>query len=759
MKAFFTRFQVLWFGLGGALFLVFLSTVQKYLLAGKTLILNPQSYFVPVIFGGFTGVLLGLWQRRLRRYAERIQSSEAHFRMFSDVSSDFVFWKTPDGKLAYVSPACQRLTGYSPQELLQNPVLLDDMVHAEDRETWMGHDQHSANGREGKSLELRILTKGGKIRWIQHSCGPVYDGDGSFLGIRGSNTDITSRILIEQDLRESEERYLDLLENANDLIQSTLPDGTLLYVNRVWRETMGYSADEISALNLRDIIHPDSFDHCMASFQGILSGNSSNLVEAAFITKDGRKVLIEGSVNCRFYKGRPISTRGIFRDVTARKEAEERVRRLAYYDTLTDLPNRDLFRDRLERALSRARRNRRTAAVAFLDLDRFKNINDTLGHAHGDLLLQEVARRLTEAVRETDTVSRFGGDEFVILMADMGQRHGATVAANKILNAFSRPFDLDGIEVAVSTSIGLALFPDSGEDVETLLKNADTAMYQAKNLGRNTYQFYSPEMNALALRRLLLTSDLRHAVDKNELSLLFQAQVCSDGARAIGAEVLLRWNHGTEGDVPPAHFIPLAEETGLIVTLGHWVLQQACQQFKNWLERGYGLATLAVNLSAKQFKDPGLAASIEQVLQETGLSPRYLELELTESMLMEDPDGARRILEQLKRTGIRLAIDDFGTGYSSLSYLKHFPIDTLKIDRSFVRGLPDNHDDIAIAEAIVGLSRSLRLKVLAEGVETADQRDFLEKLGCREMQGFLFGRPAAAADFETLLRDQFAEPA
>lgn len=747
-----SKWQIFWFVMAGAIILMALSTAQKFFLGGPSLAFNPKSYIVPFSFGSVSGLLLGLWQYRLRQSAARIQSSESQFRLFSDVASDFVFWKTPAGALSYVSPACERLTGYSPQELLTKPALLDAMIHPEDHGLWDEHDQCRRNSDEIISIEHRIVTKSGQVRWIQHVCGPVYDETGACLGIRGSNTDITRRVLMEQELRESEHRYFDLLENANDLIQSTLPDGKLLFANRAWREALGYAAEEIPGLHLRQIIHPDTLEHWMSSFQGILSGKTQELIDAAFITKDGRKVLIEGSVNCRFQDGQPISTRGIFRDVTARKAAEEKVRRLAYYDTLTNLPNRDLFRDRLERSLSRARRAQRTVAVAFLDLDRFKNINDSLGHAYGDLLLQEVACRLTVAVRETDTVSRFGGDEFVILMADMSSRNGATVAANKLLNAFTAPFVLDGVEVSTTTSIGLAVYPDSGEDADTLLKHADVAMYQAKNLGRNTFQFYSQDMNAQALKRLLLGNDLRHALEKDELFLLYQPQLDVASGRMIGVEALLRWRHATQGVIAPDQFIPVAEETGLIIPIGRWVLQAACRQFKLWLDQGCDLGSLAVNLSPKQFKDAELAAHVTQALGTVELPPYYLELELTESMLMEHAGETRQILQQLRQIGVRLAIDDFGTGYSSLSYLKHFPINKLKIDKSFVAGLPDDRDDAAIAEAIVGLSRSLDLQVLAEGVETEAQRDCLERLQCHHMQGYYFSRPVEAQQITQLLQ-------
>lgn len=441
-----------------------------------------------------------------------------------------------------------------------------------------------------------------------------------------------------------------------------------------------------------------------------------------------------------------------FSDISERKASEQRIHRLAYYDALTHLPNRTLFQDRLHTALQSAERQKNWVVLMFLDLDRFKPINDSLGHAAGDRMLKDMATRLLGCVTDDDTVARMGGDEFTLLLEPRSSRemalNRAITVAEQILASLVRPFVLEGREFFVTASIGIALSPQDGNELSQLMKNADTAMYHAKERGKNNFQFYQADMNASALERLELESDLRHALEQNEFVLYYQPQFSGDGKRLTGAEALLRWRHPRRGLVPPGDFIPVLEELGLVVDVGDWVIDEACRQLKTWHQAKVRVPKVSVNISARQFSDGQLGTRIANILRSTGLSPACLELELTESILMREVSEAMQILAGLKNLGLSIAVDDFGTGYSSLNYLKQFPIDVLKIDRTFVDGLPSGEQDAQIARAIIAMAHSLNLAVIAEGVETHEQLDFLREHGCDEVQGYLFGRPMPAHRFE-----------
>ncbi len=444
----------------------------------------------------------------------------------------------------------------------------------------------------------------------------------------------------------------------------------------------------------------------------------------------------------------------IFSDITEHKQTEEHVRHLAHYDALTDLPNRTLFNDRLGQALIQAHRNRCKAAVMFLDLDRFKVINDTLGHSVGDLLLQEAALRLKGCVREGDTVSRQGGDEFVVLLPEIADEEDVYAVAQKLLNAIAQSFMLDGHELHVSASIGVSFYPNDGADAETLMKNADVAMYRAKEMGRNNYQFYHADMNARSFERLAMETSIRRALEREQFELYYQPRIEALGGVIVGVEALIRWHHPDLGLILPAQFIPLAEETGLILPIGEWVLRIAAAQGKAWQQAGLPPLFVAVNVSARQFRQADFAGKVSRILQDTGFDPHCLELELTETTLMTHAEENIETLKKLKETGIRIAIDDFGTGYSSLGYLKRLPVDILKIDRSFVSDVTDNRDDAAIVEAIIAMARSLALHVIAEGVETVEQSQFLQARKCDEMQGYYFSHPLPVEEFERLILEK-----
>jgi len=440
-------------------------------------------------------------------------------------------------------------------------------------------------------------------------------------------------------------------------------------------------------------------------------------------------------------------------DLEERKRVELSIRHMAHHDALTGLPNRTLFRDRLTHAMAQADRYHQRLAVLFLDLDRFKAINDTLGHNVGDQLLKIAAERLRSCVRDCDTVARLGGDEFTVIVDDIMEVQDAAVVAQKILDILSQPFNLHGHEVFISVSIGITLYPTDDESADNLLRNADSAMYRAKEYGRNNYQFYVADMNVKARARLMLESSLRRALDRGEFALYYQPRVDLFSGRVIGAEALLRWRHPEIGLVPPVEFIPILEETGMIIPVGDWVLRQASQQNRAWQEMGLPPIRMAVNLSVRQFIQKDLAESVLRVLEQVGLSPKYMELEITEDLLLEHNQTNIITLTKLRNQGIHISIDDFGTGYSSLSYLKRLPIDTLKIDQSFVRDIDTDPDNKAIASAIIAMASSLHLNVLAEGVETDEQLAFLRAQGCNEIQGFSFSHPLPAEEFERLLRE------
>ncbi len=528
-------------------------------------------------------------------------------------------------------------------------------------------------------------------------------------------------------------------------------------------------------------IAEDAVNSSADSFWNLIHLDDRDAVKAAFVAaikaekpydQDYRIVLPNGVTQIIHVQGRTeydsdghgLRMHGTIQDITERKRTEEQIRHLAFYDSLTSLPNRMLFKEQLNQALQSARREDRYVAILFLDLDNFKRVNDTLGHTIGDLLLQDVGARLAQCIRAEDSiarnpseqanlsVARLGGDEFTVLLGRIANTQDAAKVAQRIIDSLAEPILLDGHELFVSASIGIAVYPFDGEETETLIKNADAAMYHAKSTGRSRYHFYNPSMNATALEKLNLERSLRKALERDEFVLYFQPLVHGETGEIIGNEALLRWNHPERGLVLPGEFIPLAEETGLIVPIGHWAIESACKQNMLWQQSGLPCVPVMVNLSSLQFHDPKFVNKVEEILTATQLPPRYLNLELTESMLIHDSEHNMATLLDLRRLGIGLSIDDFGTGFSSLNYLKRFPVDHLKIDQSFVRDITRDPSNSAIALAIIALARSLNLGVVAEGVETLEERDFLRNNGSPDMQGYLFCEPQPAASIASRWR-------
>jgi diguanylate cyclase (GGDEF)-like protein/PAS domain S-box-containing protein len=554
-------------------------------------------------------------------------------------------------------------------------------------------------------------------------------------------------------LRQSEERLITFLDSANDLIHSNTPDGRFLYVNRAWQHIMGYSLEELTDHTIFDLIHEHSRVTFLAELNRIIDGEKINSIEVSLVARNGSLITIEGNMTCSFKDGEPVAIWGICRDITERKQVQEQLYQLAHHDTLTGLPNRVLFIDRMKIGRALAHRQKLNMGVLYLDLDRFKIINDSLGHNVGDGLLTAVADRLTACVREIDTVSRIGGDEFVIILVNVSDTEAVEKVARKILMAFAEPFQIDGHELFITTSIGISIYPKDSDDIDGLVKKADSAMYYAKGQGRNNFQFYHPTLDENAQNRLVLENRLRRALEREELRIFYQPKIDMLSGRISSVEALLRWQHPELGLLSPADFIPLAEETGLIVTIGEWVLMKACEQNKQWQEKGFPPMRVAVNLSANQLQQKNLLDVIKNVLDATGMDASYLELEITETVVMQQPEFVTHVLTQLQDIGIHISIDDFGTGYSSLAHLKRFSINTLKIDKTFVRDVEVNSTDAAIAMAIIAMGNSLNLRVTAEGVETAGQFAFLKENLCDEMQGYFFSRPLPPEEMEECIRN------
>jgi diguanylate cyclase (GGDEF)-like protein/PAS domain S-box-containing protein len=730
----------------------------------------------------------------LRKSEETLRATNDQLQLLIQSSPLAIYTRDRNGLLTTWNPAAERMYGWKSSEVLGKPL---PSVPGEQREESDSLRRRLLAGESFIKFQGRRLRADGTPIYIDASLGPLRDDSGTASGIIAVAADITERMRAE--LQQAMEHKVTRLLSEAETLEEVMPDiirtvcealGCACGARRNWdeaeqkivcAETWQEPSPEIEAFLdlsrgaralpksaggllrrvlasgeptwITDVTEDPSFRRGPEAAKAGLRG------AFAFPIRFGHETL---GIMEFFSRGSSApdellvqSTRSIGSQIgqfMARKQAEARVRRLAHYDELTGLPNRSMFHQRVGRALARARRRGRQLAILFIDLDRFKNINDTLGHDAGDRVLDEIAARLRGCLRETDTVGRLGGDEFVVLIEEVADPAEVALVAQKVLAEVARPIALGAQEVHITASIGISTYPADSEDMQGLMKNADIAMYRAKEQGKNNYQFYSAQMNVHTLERLAMESDLRRALERDEFVLHYQPKIDLANSAIGGMEALLRWRHPVRGLVQPAHFIPLAEETGLIVPIGQWVLRTACAQTKAWQARGLQLR-VAVNLSARQFSQESLLADVAGVLAETGLAAPMLELEITESMVMRNPAHAVALLDSLKAMGVHLSIDDFGTGYSSLSYLKRFPIDNLKIDRSFIQDLPGDGEDAAITRAIIAMAHSLRLTVIAEGVETEKQRKFLHQHGCNEMQGFLFSKPLGAEEFLALLQD------
>lgn len=700
-----------------------------------------------------------LLERKANR--EALRNSEARFRAISDASPLGIFVSDVPGSCIYTNAAYHKISGLSFEQTLGTNWMT--AIHPEDRQRVLAEWCEAAMGWEPFQTEYRFLQDEGGVVWTRVSSAPMYDGLRPHGRVK-TVEDISERKMAEFALKAAEEALFDERERAQvtlnsigDAVLTTDIDGNVTYLNRVAEAMTGWSWQDALGQPLSEVFNIiDGATREVASNpaqRAIKEDRTVGLAaDCVLVRRDGFESAIEDSAAPIHNRdGQDAGAVIVFHDVSKSRAMALKMAHLAQHDFLTDLPNRVLLTERLAQAISLAKRHHKQVALFFLDLDHFKHINDSLGHTIGDLLLQSVAERLATCVRVSDTVCRQGGDEFVILLAEITRPHDTTLVAEKLLAAFALPHVIGGQDLHITLSIGISVYPDDGDNVETVMQNADTAMYHAKADGRNTYRFFTTEMNTEAVRRQQIESSLRRALKQGEFRLHYQPQVDLASGLMTGAEALIRWLDPNLGLLYPGQFVPIAEESGLIVPIGRWVLREACRQTQAWLQRGLCVGPVSVNISAIEFRHKDFLGGVVLILKETGLPASHLELELTESILMHDVDSAASTLEVLKGMGVLLAIDDFGTGYSSLSYLRRFPIDTLKIDQSFVRAISTDADDATIVSAVIGMGINLKQRVIAEGVETLEQLAFLRAKECVGGQGFLFSRPLAADDFVRLL--------
>ncbi len=692
-------------------------------------------------------------EQRLHLSMNRLQASETRLQMALEAGQEGMWdWNLQTGSL-YLSPHWEEMLGYPTGTIKHLYRSYEERIHPEDLSAFHNVlEQLDAGAIEQFEIEQRLQCADGEYLWsLAHGkVADKRDSDGLPVRVIGTHINITAR-------KEAERQLL----LAGQVIE-TMPEGVLLIdaeekiiaVNPAFIASSGYSENEsvgAKASLLKSGRHDELF---FQEMRAILDSSGQWQGEIWNRRKNGEiypewlnaTVIVDRDDQVSYYVC-------IYSDLSSQEHIRKRLHHLAYYDVLTELPNRELFQDRLINAITIARREQKKAALIFIDLDRFKIINDTLGHSIGDALLQNVAKRLKSCLRESDTVARIGGDEFTVIVYPFDHEDdAAATVAKKIVEAMRYPMEIEGNTLHVTTSVGIGIYPSDGEDSETLLRNADAAMYHAKERGRNNFQFYSKEMTALVMENFCLEKDLRNAVGSDQFRLYFQPLVDLASEQIVGAEALIRWEHPDKGLIPPDKFIPVAENIGLIATIDEWVINDACRHFAAWHKADYALDRISVNISGFEIEHVDLVELTRAALECSGIDPHQLELEVSERFIPRKGGKGIETLESLRELGVGLAIDDFGMGYSSLTYLKRLPINRLKIDRSFVKNIPEDTDDVAIARAVIALAKSLSLSVIAEGVENEEQRQILVAEGCNEGQGYMFGRAMPLEAFELLLK-------
>jgi len=679
-----------------------------------------------------------------KRYRERLE------RVLESTNDGWWDWDLERNEI-YYSPRWWSMLGYLPDELPVTPRLWQELLHPEDVEC-AGHSFGEAllQATGSYSMEVRMRHKHGHYVPILTRYLIRRNAAGKAVQASGSNMDLSDRKLAEERL----EQAAAVFRSTREGVVITDVHQRITMVNQAFTEISGYTEAEVigqSPAMLGSGRHDSAFyDAMWGSLQesGYWQGEIWNRRKSGEVYPE---LLSITAVNDE--RGHPAHYVGVFADISTIKHSESQIEFLAHHDPLTGLPNRLLLRSHLEHGIRVAQREGCRLALLVLDVDRFKDVNDSFGHGAGDELLQQVAARLSARLRSMDTVARLGGDEFTIMLQNIAQPEDAALIANELIGSLARPWALsNGAEVRIGASIGISIFPDHGDSTDELLQHADAALYQAKSEGSGRLRYFSRNLTQAARDRIALDARLHRALEQDELRVYYQPQVDIGSGRIVGAEALVRWQDPQEGLIPPLRFIPVAEATGLIGAIGEWVLRETCRQGQEWIEAGLPPLSLAVNLSPRQLLHADIEATVAAVLEQTGFPSQRLELELTEGALMERQEDVIALLTRLRRIGVRLAIDDFGTGYSSLAYLKRFPLDVLKIDKSFVDDIPHGQDDVAIASAIIAMGHSLGFQVLAEGVENEEQLAFLKSLDCDRFQGYLKSRPLPAADFERLLR-------
>ena len=680
-----------------------------------------------------------------------LQKNEAKYRRLVESLEReyFVYSQSAGGEMTYVSPSISNVLGFSEKDFRENYFRMVTANPA--NKEAVACIRNSRNGQRQPPYEIEINHSSGRLCCIEVLETPISEG-GKVIAVEGIAHDITERKSAEEELRMTSSVF----SNSTEAIMITSAEGRIIRVNQSFVDITGFSAAQVVGKNVEKFRSERQAEAFYAGVTAELMENNLWEGEMWKTRSNGEEYLVWNRVmSVKNSLGKTVQYISIFSDITESKRSQERIRYLAHYDVLTDLPNRQLFSERCQQALADARRHLTKVGIVFMDLDNFKLINDSMGHQIGDKVLQAVAQRISQVIRAGDTLARLGGDEFILLFKDIGDEETISRVVEKIGGEFDHPFEIGNSKLRITMSIGISVCPDDGRDADTLIKNADAAMYQAKLSGRSIYRFYTPEMTQNAQRRIQLENELYRALENSEFRVFYQPQYSLKEKTLVGAEALIRWQHPSKGLLTPEKFLPVAEESRLIVHIGEWVIDQVCRKIRHWMCEEYDIPAISVNIAGVQLSNGGLFDVIKAAIEKHEIKPELLKLEITEGLIMNPTSGngdpVITQLNALRDLGVSIAIDDFGTGYSSLSYLKRLPIDTLKIDQSFIDGVDENADNKAITQAVIALGKTLKLAVIAEGVESIEQKRHLRAMGCDEAQGYYFSYPLEEEGFTQLM--------